>query len=145
MILRRVAIGFLAGLLAVLTFHQATIGILNAYGLVGSAPFRTAAVGPLEVPAFLNQAFWGGVWGIVIALLTDALRSERGRVVAAMLVGAIGATAVGWFVVAPIKGLPIAQGWNPAAMWRAPLINGVFGLGVGLILPGLWALFSSRR
>jgi hypothetical protein len=30
-------------------------------------------------------------------------------------------------------------------MWRGPLINGVFGLGVGLILPGLWALLSGRR
>ena len=145
MILQRAATGFLAGVLAVLTFHQATIGILNAYGLLGSAPFRLAATGPLGIPAFLNAAFWGGVWGIAIALLTDALRSERGRVVAAMLVGAIGATAVGWFVVAPLKGQPVAQGWNLAAMWRGPLINGAFGLGVGLILPGLSALLSGRR
>jgi hypothetical protein len=62
-----------------------------------------------------------------------------------MLVGAIGTTAVGWFVVAPLKGQPVAQGWNLAAMWRGPLINGVFGLGVGLILPGLWALLAGRR
>jgi hypothetical protein len=52
---------------------------------------------------------------------------------------------VGWFVVAPLKGQPVAQGWNLAAMWRGPLINGVFGLGVGLILPGLWALLAGRR
>jgi hypothetical protein len=30
-------------------------------------------------------------------------------------------------------------------MWRAPLINGVFGLGCGLMAPGIGALFGVRR
>jgi hypothetical protein len=43
----------------------------------------------------------------------------------------------GWFIVAPLKGQPIAAGWVPLAMLRSLLINGSFGLGVGLILPML--------
>jgi hypothetical protein len=30
-------------------------------------------------------------------------------------------------------------------MWRGPLINGAFGLGIGLIAPGLGALLGRTR
>lgn len=145
MIVRTILVGFIAGILAVLTFHQGAIGVMHAAGLLPNGPFRTNAVGPLGVPAFVNSAFWGGVWGIVISLLTSRVYENRVRILAATLVGAIGATAVGWFVVAPLKGLPIAQGWNPAAMWRGPLINAVFGLGVGILAGWLGDLFGRRR
>lgn len=143
--IRLVLIGFIAGFLAVLTFHQGTIGVMNATGLLPNGPFRTNAVGPLGIPAFVNSAFWGGLWGIVIVLAMGRLKDHRLRVAVALLIGALGATAVGWFVVAPLKGLPIAQGWNPAAMWRGPLINGMFGLGAGIIGSWLGDLFGRRR
>lgn len=145
MILRKIVAGFVLGIVAVLTFHQAAIGLMNAYGLVPNPPYRMALTGPLGIPAVFNAAFWGGLWGIAILLATDRMRSERLRILTALAIGAIGATAVGWFVVAPLKGLPVAQGWNVAAMWRAPLINGVFGLGCGLMASGIGALFGARR
>lgn len=118
---------------------------MHAAGLLPNGPFRTNAVGPLGVPAFVNAAFWGGVWGIAIALLTGRIYENRVRIIAATLIGVIGVTAVAWFVVAPLKGLPMAQGWNPAAMWRGPLINGMFGLGVGILLGWLGDLLGRRR
>lgn len=145
MIARRTLAGFLLGVLAVLTFHQAAIGVMHAYGLVANPPFRLNPVGPLGVPAIANSAFWGGLWGVAIFLATDRMRSDVARILAATAIGAIGATAVGWFVVAPLKGLPVAQGWNLAAMWRAPTINGLFGLGCGLLAHGVGALFGLRR
>ena len=42
---------------------------------------------------------------------------------------------VGLFVVAAIKGTPIAGGWQLTAWIRSLLINGFWGIGVGLILP----------
>jgi hypothetical protein len=39
------------------------------------------------------------------------------------------------FIVAPIKGHPIANGWHLWPIARSLLINGFWGLGVGLILP----------
>lgn len=130
----RIAIGFIAGALAVLTFHQGMIGVMHAAGLIANPPFRMTPVAPFGVPAIASNAFWGGIWGIVIVLLTDRLKDSGARVIAALIIGAVGATAVGWFVIAPLRGLPIAQGWNPAAMWRGPLINGAFGLGTGLLI-----------
>ena len=130
----RIAVGFVAGILAVLTFHQGFIGAMHAAGLVANAPFRMNPTAPFGVSVIVSNAFWGGVWGIAIVLVTDRMKTNRARVVAALVIGAVGATAVGWFIVAPLRGLPVAQGWNPAAMWRGPLINGVFGLGAGLLI-----------
>ena len=41
---------------------------------------------------------------------------------------------VGWFVVAPVKGLPVAGGFVPARMLTTIVINGVWGIGIGLVL-----------
>ena len=48
---------------------------------------------------------------------------------------------VSWFVVAPLKGLPIAAGWVPPRMLASVLINGCWGIGMVLIYAGLrhWA------
>jgi hypothetical protein len=47
----------------------------------------------------------------------------------------IAAALVGLFVVPLIKGLPVAGGWAAMAFVRSFLINGFWGIGVGLILP----------
>ena len=39
------------------------------------------------------------------------------------------------FIVAPIKGNPVAGGWQAWPIARSLLINGFWGLGVGVILP----------
>jgi hypothetical protein len=44
-------------------------------------------------------------------------------------------TLIGWFVVLPLKGLPAANGWVPAAMLRFLVLNLTWGIGVSLILP----------
>jgi hypothetical protein len=49
------------------------------------------------------------------------------------------------FIVAPIKGMPIANGWMVWPILRSLLINGAWGLGVGLILPLLLPRGAARR
>jgi len=131
--LKTAALGFLAGALATLTFHQIAIGVLNALGVIPSGPYSLRPIPPLGVPAVLNLAFWGGVWGIVWALVADRLPRSWPVWLAGLLFGAIAPTLVGWFVVAPLKGQPVAQRFNIARMWIGPLVNGVWGLGTALI------------
>ena len=50
------------------------------------------------------------------------------------LFGAIAPTLVAWFVVASIKGQPIAAGWQPFRMLTGLIINGAWGVGTGLFL-----------
>jgi len=127
-------LGFVAGVIAVLIFHQGMVIALHAIspGWVPFAAFRTTPVPPFGVPTIVSNCFWGGVWGAIFGLLLP--RFTWPHWLCGLILGVIAAMA-GWFIVAPLKGLPIAAGWVPLAMLRSLLINGSFGLGVGLILP----------
>ncbi|HEX8663059.1 MAG TPA: hypothetical protein VF744_03400 [Beijerinckiaceae bacterium] len=128
-----ILLGFVAGFLATLTVHQLAIGLLNVAGAGPRPPYSMSPVPPLGVPAVLNLAFWGGMWGIVWALVVDRMPRRWPLWLAGLIFGALAPTLVGWFVVNPIKGLPVANGFNPARMWIGPLVNGVWGLGTALI------------
>ena len=125
-------LGFVAGALATLTFHQVTIWILTAAGAIQGNPYSLRPVAPLGIPQFVNLAFWGGLWGCVFALLAERFPRSWPLWLAGFVFGAIAPTLVGWFVVAPLRGQPMAQGFNPARMWQGPIINGVFGLGTAI-------------
>src|SRR5947209_8675784 len=120
----RLALAFAAGFLAVLLFHQPMLGLLHASGLTAASPYVIRPVPPLGVPLVLSLAFWGGVWGIVFALVEPAFPRGPLYWVAALLFGAIVLTLVAWFVVAPLKGTPVAAGWKASSMAVGPLANG---------------------
>ncbi|HYG88017.1 MAG TPA: hypothetical protein VD978_17315 [Azospirillum sp.] len=131
----RFARGFMAGFVAVLIFHQAMLGILHLIGVTPGIPWAFRPVPPFGVPQVLSLAFWGGVWGIVFVSVEKAFpRDGAGYWIAAGLFGAIALTLVAWFVVAPLKGAPVAGGWQPASMATALLVNGAWGLGTALLL-----------
>jgi hypothetical protein len=130
---RAVLLGFLAGAVSTLVFHQLAIGALHAAGAVANPPYAFRPVGPLRVPAVLNLAFWGGLWGIAWALIAERLRLRWPAWVAGLVFGAVAPTLVGWFVIAPMRGQPLAQGWNLSQMWIGPVVNGAWGLGTALI------------
>ncbi len=134
---RLVALAFAAGFLAVLVFHQPMLALLHGLGVTPAAPYETRPVPPLGVPRVASAAFWGGMWGIVLALLTPWFPRGLGYRGSATLFGAIVVTLVAWFVVAPLKGLPVAGGGRPGAMATGLLANGAWGFGVAVLLPAL--------
>ncbi len=70
---RKIVLGFVAGALAVLVFHQAMILALHLLGQIPNFPWSTRPVGPLGVPAIANSMFWGGLWGIVFMFVADLI------------------------------------------------------------------------
>ncbi|MEJ0015975.1 MAG: hypothetical protein WDN25_05315 [Acetobacteraceae bacterium] len=128
----RAFLGFIAGAIAVLTFHQGMLALLYELGWSTLMPYRTTLVPPLWIPAIVSNCFWGGLWGAGFGLLLP--RFALPTWLCGLLMGLL-AVLVGWFIVAPLKGLPVAGGWVPAAMLRSIAINGCWGLGVGLIVP----------
>ncbi len=126
----RAAQGFLAGALSVLIVHQAIWALLHWAGMMPPAyPMR--AVGPLHVPLVLDLAFWGGVWGLVFGLALPHLPAAP-----AWLLGlGLGACAilVAWFVVAPLHGAPIGNGFTGRGMFISLAINLPWGIGAALI------------
>ena len=131
----RAAFGFAAGAIAVLTFHQAMWALLHFLNLPGMGmppPYPIMPVPPWGVPRVLDLAFWGGLYGILFGLALPWLRPPYW--LEGLGLGII-AALVGFFVVAPLKGLAIGGGWMANNWVRSLLINGFWGIGVGLILP----------
>jgi hypothetical protein len=130
-LLRWLLVGFISGVLAVLIFHQGAIAALHALGMTPATPYRMQPTSPWGIPQVWSIAFWGGVWGVVLALMLREM--DRGKLVlAALVLGAILPTLVAWFVVAPLKGQPMAAGFVPEAMMVGPIVNGAWGLGTGI-------------
>jgi hypothetical protein len=77
------------------------------------------------MPSVISKAFWGGVWGAVLAPLLQSLRGPAywaGWIV----IGAVALSLIAFFVVPPLKGEPI-----PALCPRflgALLVNAAWGL-----------------
>ena len=137
---RWLIVGFVSGAVGVLVFHQGAVMLLHTLGFTPRAPYSMAGTAPLGVPQLWSIAFWGGVWGVVLAAALARLRGAA-LIVGATIFGAVLPTLVAWFVVAPLKGQPMAAGFVPAAMMIGPIVNAAWGLGTGLGL----ALFGRWR
>lgn len=131
----RAALGVLAAVLAVLTIHQGMIGLLHAIGWLPRGPYQLGPTGPLRVPVLVNLCFWGGLYGLAYGLALPRLP----RAPAWLLGLGLGLVAVlvGWFVVAPSRGQPMAGGFVPWRMMISLLINLPWGVATALILQGL--------
>jgi hypothetical protein len=127
------ATGFVAGVAGVLVFHQAALAALHAAGITPGVAYSIKPTAPFGVPQVASLAFWGGLWGIVAALLFRRLAGAR-LVGALVVFGALAPTLVAWFVVAPLKGLPAAGGFKAAAMMTGLIVNGAWGLGTGMLM-----------
>jgi hypothetical protein len=130
--IRRLVFGFLAGALSVLLAHQVMVLALSALGLIQAVPYSMRAVPPLGIPTIANSVFWGGLWGVLFALIADRL-PLRALWLKGLLFGLLGPLLANWFVVAPLKGQPVAGGFVLARMWPGVLILGAFGIGIALI------------
>ncbi|HET6308821.1 MAG TPA: hypothetical protein VFG12_16645 [Rhodopila sp.] len=139
----RVFLGCIAGALAVLVFHQTTLQAFFWFGLAPQAAFRVAVVPPFNAPMVLSITFWGAVYGGLFGWVLPRL--PRGFPVRALL-AAVFALLMGWFVVGPLAGRPMAFGWQLAPMLRSSAACLMWGLGITLILPllGPRALKSAR-
>jgi hypothetical protein len=137
--LRTLLLGFAAGFVAVLVFHQGTAfllyhvgndipAVVSVFGKT-TAPFAMAPTKPLGVPVIFSQAFWGGVWGMALTLILVTLRPPA--ILFSTVFGALALTAVAVTLVPWLKGLPTWRGGIP---WRGLLYNGAWGFGVAVML-----------
>ena len=132
---RILILGFLAGAIAVPIFHQLAVFALHSAGYVPNPPFRTNPVSPFGVTAILNQTFWGGMWGLLFGAIMMA-RPRLSAPVVGVAVGILGAARAGLTWIALLRGqaMPIT---DLNRWWRPAVINGSWGLGMGVIFAAL--------
>jgi hypothetical protein len=126
----RALLGFVAGALSVLIFHQGAWALLHAAGLL-PAPYPIDPVPPWGVPLIVDFCFWAGLYGTVLGLLWPRLATPPW--LTGLILGLV-ATLVFWFVVAPLKGQPVADGWVPRGMLVVLAILLPWGFGTAIIL-----------
>lgn len=132
-----VVAGFLAGFLATIGFHQLMLMLLNEVGLTTRRAFVIQPTYPFGVPAVLSTAFWGGLWGVVLTFVTRPIYSGAQYWLIALLFGTLAPSLVAWFVVSPLKSLPIAAGGFIPPMATTVLVNAAWATGTALLLR-LW-------
>jgi hypothetical protein len=125
---------FIAGAVAVLVFHQFGAALVYLFGWSPRAPWSLAPTAPLGIPQVVSQAFWGGVWAMALwpALRKRATQADYWW--GSLLIGMCCLSLAGWFVAQPLKGQPVAFGWDALAMLRSLLLNGAWGLGLALLM-----------
>ena len=140
---QRMLLGFVAGALSVLTFHAAIWEVLHVLALPGfgmPAPYPMMPTQPLGVPVIASLCFWGGLYGAAFGMLAPRLTVPLW--VGGLVLGVI-AVLVAASVVPMLKGGALWMDRSVNAWARSLVINGVWGIGVGVIL-GMLAPRRSR-
>ena len=127
-IIKTAALGFVAGALGVIIFHQALILILHVAGVIPSAPYSFAPTKPFGVPQLFSLAFFGGLWGIALMLLMTRIHGAD-RLWVAVLFGGILLPLTGILIVTPLKGGTVADALEFRRLALGFFINGFWGLG----------------
>ena len=138
--MKRAVLGFIAGFIATIVFHQIALELLHLAHLAPNPAWSFKPVPPFGVPSVISLSFWGGIWGAIMIPIIDRRRGAAYYVIA-IVFGAILPTLVAWLIVAPLKHQPMAGGWKPRTMLIGPLVNGVWGLFTAL----LYRLFDRIR
>ena len=128
-------LAFIAGFLAVPLGHQIMLTLLRGIGFAPFGPWDFTPVPPLGVPNLLSQSFWGGVWGMVFALIEPRLPRAPALYWSIVAVfGAVALTGVYVAVVMPLKGAPPPVGSPVPALVSGLLVNAAWGVMAALLL-----------
>lgn len=95
--LSRIAFGFIAGAIAVVTVHELINYGLLQQGLFPRKPWSMDPSAMTGVPQIVSDMFWGGAWGSLFALLVGSGSPVKGA-----LFGMIGPALIGVFILVPL-------------------------------------------
>ena len=125
---------FAAGAAAVIAVHQPVLWIAHAYEFAPWPAYSRTATPPLGVPAVASAAFWGGVWGVPLAVVVRGAPSRRASWARSALFGALGPNAVGALLLALGHGTPPQAGRAIEAAASAVVVNACWGLAAAALL-----------
>lgn len=134
---KSLVLGFIAGALATVTAHEIVKFLLFAYAGFPIAPWNLDPVttGPMaayNIPQLASDAFWGGLWGIVFALLWGSVPKGPLTFKGALL-GMLGPALIGVFILVPLLTgkFPPFFGGDPKMILSVLAITAGFGASTG--------------
>ncbi|WP_106511486.1 hypothetical protein [Allosphingosinicella deserti] len=128
----RILLGFAAGALSHVVFQGALGVVYFSADMIPGLPWSFKPLPPFGVPTTLNFAFWAGLWGIAYALLERRLTARLGRIGGGLLFG-VAAMLVRWFIVLPLKGAEIVEGFVPNLVVVYTGFHLIFGIGLAIL------------
>jgi hypothetical protein len=139
----RMVLGFIAAAISVLVVHEGIIQLLNAAGYIPGRGWSMApAIPPWGVPRLINNIIWGGLWGVLFALVYGWIPGGMAWL-KGLIFGLIIVVVSNWTLLPLIKkyvfGVTAAReitlfgGYDPTRMGIVLVIVGGFGLGLGII------------
>ena len=124
---------FVAGVLAMLVFHQGTLAGLHYLGETPLLAYNMVPAWPFGWPQLATWSLWGGAWGIVVWGLIRSAQAA-GYYVGAILLAAVLLSAVYLVVILPLAGRPFAANWDQHFIAGLLLLNAAWGLGLALFM-----------
>jgi len=138
---KHLLIGFVAGAIAVVTAHEIIDWVLLKAGLFPRVPWSMQPAAVTGVPQIVSDMFWGGLWGVLFALVQD--RAPGGSLwLKGLIFGLIGPALIGVFILLPlITGrFPLFFGGDLKPIISVLLILAGFGAALGW----LYGFMASR-
>ena len=138
----RIVLGFVAAALSVLIVHEGIIYLLAQAGLVdlNRIPvWSMRPVRPWDVPTIANRVFWGGLWGILFAIVYHWIPGGMAWL-KGLIYGLLIVVVSNWMLLPLIRGRYFGVGdtalfnaYDVQRMLLTVAIVGSFGLGLGII------------
>lgn len=126
--LKSLILGFIAGAIATVTIHEAISYILLQAGIFPRVPWSMEPVAGTGIPQIVSDAAWGGLWGVIFALILGNVPKGSMTLKGALL-GILGPALVGVFILVPIltSKFPLFFNGDPNPIGSVLLILAGFG------------------
>lgn len=127
---------FIAGFIAMLTFHQGLLWLLDRAQVIPATAWSMASAPLIGIPVVLALGLWGGLWGLVIWFLirnAEAAGYYVGAIIlAAILLSAVALTAVPLALGTSVQAL--IGGFSLHRVGVEMALNGCYGLGLAVFM-----------
>jgi hypothetical protein len=126
--LKSIIFGFIAGAIATVTVHEAISYALLHAGIFPRVPWSMAPVPGFGIPQIVSDAAWGGLWGVIFALILGDV-PKGSMTLKGIILGILGPALVGVFILVPIltSKIPLFFNGDPHPIGSVLLILAGFG------------------
>jgi len=125
-------LGFIAAAVAVVAVHQSIIFVLNKAGVLPNKPWSMDPIGQFGIPTIVNSIFWGGLWGVVFAILHDVLPGNA-TWIKGLVFGLLIALISNFTLLPLIKGTPLFMGYDVKKIVGVLIVLSGFGMATAAI------------